>query len=132
MNVSDEGLALGGRNGIGSLMGAPSLTRSVRRSPSLPMTYSGSTPPNGIGAMVRRGGAAGAKGSPVTGRGGAAAAGRRRGSLNTAAPRPGSPTALDDRAPRAPPPAATGGGASVVRRLGVAMRPPGHSHVLGG
>ena len=50
MKVNDAGRALGGRNGTIGAVIAPSLTRSVRSRPSLPMTYSGSTPPNGTGA----------------------------------------------------------------------------------
>src|SRR6185436_12568408 len=115
MNVSDDGRALGGRNGtIGSVI-APSLPRSVRSSPSLPITYSGSTPPNAIGASALLVGTGGA-----TSRGARAAAGGLI-SLSTAAPLPGSPTALFAPLPSSPSlflPKADG--ASVVRRLGVA------------
>ena len=131
MKVSDDGRALGGRNGtIGSVI-APSLTRSVRSSPSLPITYSGSTPPNGIGASTLLVGTGGA-----TSRGARArrrAAGRGRRSLSTAAPLPGSPTALFAPLPPPPsPPPPKADGASDVRRLGVARSPPGHSQELGG
>src|SRR6059036_3350712 len=92
MKVSDDGRALGGRNGTIGPVIVPSLTRSVRSSPSLPITYSGSTPPNAIGAtlLVGAGGAA----SPCVTGGAAGAASGGRTSLSTAAPLPGSPTAL--------------------------------------
>ena len=129
MKVSDDGRALGGRNGtIGSVI-APSLTRSVRSRPSLPITYSGSTPPNGIGAST-------CWSAPAAGRrpaSRAAAAGRRQPiSLSTAAPLPGSPTALFAAAPPPPPSSSKAESASGVRRLGVARSPPGHSQELGG
>src|SRR5438132_1361940 len=126
MKVSDDGRALGGRNGTIGPVIAPSLTRSVRSSPSLPITYSGSTPPNAIGASTGLVGTGGA-----TSRGARATAGGRT-SLSTAAPLPGSPTALFAPLPPSPslPPKAEG--ASVVRRLGVARSPPGHSRELGG
>ena len=48
--------------------------------------------------------------------------------LSTAAPLPGSPTALPLRTPPRPPPPTTGAAiASAVRRLGIAIRPPGHA-----
>jgi hypothetical protein len=48
---------------------------------------------------------------------------------------PGSPTALPfltPLAPRPPPPRPNVNGASTVRRLGVAMSPPGQAGELGG
>src|SRR5688572_8009009 len=68
----------------------------------------------------------------AAGRGAGAAADCGRGVARIAAPRPGSPTALMDRAPLAPPPPTIVEGARIVRRLGVAIRPPGQSGVLGG
>src|SRR6267378_7930805 len=127
MKVSDDGRALGGRNGTIGPVIAPSLTRSVRSSPSLPITYSGSTPPNGIGASTLLVGTGGA-----TSRGAAGAADGRI-SLSTAAPLPGSPTALFAPLPSSPlPPPPKAEGASRVRWLGVARSPPGHSQELGG
>src|SRR6266542_2900616 len=119
-------------NGNGGPVSAPSLTRSVRRRPSLPTAYSGSTPPNGIGAIALGSGAAGAAASPERGSAVAGVDGGRRW-LNTAAPLPGSPTALVIEPPRPPPPPPPNvEGARIVRRLGAAIRPPGHSHELGG
>src|SRR6266446_1004370 len=132
MKVSDDGRALGGRNGTMGPVIVPSLTRSVRSSPSLPITYSGSTPPNAIGARTLLAGTGGATSPGATGSAAEATADGRI-SLSTAAPLPGSPTAL--LAPLPPPPSLPppkAEGASVVRRLGVARSPPGHSQELGG
>src|SRR6185503_2977889 len=131
MKVSADGRALGGRNGTIGSVSAPSLTRSVRSSPSLPITYSGSTPPNGIGASTLLAGTGGATSRGATGRAGAVEADAWR-SLKMAAPFPGSPTALFALPPPPPPPPPKADGARLVRRLGVARRPPGHSQELGG
>src|SRR5262245_5783460 len=89
--------------------------------PSPPTTKSGSTRPKPIGAGPRpRAGAAG--GAP-------------RGENDwpsAAAPLPGSPTALPLRTPPRPPPTVGSATASVVRRLGIAVRPPGQSIELDG
>src|SRR6185436_5761653 len=129
MKVSDDGRALGGRKGTIGAVIAPSLTRSVRSRPSLPITYRGSTPPNGIGARTALVGAGG--GATSRGAAGLVAAARRR-SLRIAAPWPGSPTALLAPPPPPPPPLPKADGATVVRRLGVARSPPGQSQELGG
>ena len=58
---------------------------------------------------------------------------RPGGWLSAAAPLPGSPTALPLRTPPRPPPPAVGAAiASAVRRLGIAIRPPGQSIELDG
>src|SRR5690348_12703577 len=112
-------------NGTGGSNGWPSVTRSVRSSPSLPIAYSGSTPPNGVFGARRAGPAGGGGTSPT----GPCARGRRAG-LSAAAPLPGSPTALVARPPPPPPPPPKDVGASGVRRLGAAISPPGQRHVL--
>src|ERR671912_1113920 len=105
---------------------APSLTRSVRSNPSLPTAYRGSTPPNGIGSTAfAPAGGGGGGGSD----GGSCSSASR---FSTAAPRPGSPTALDARPPRRPAPRPNADWVNAVRRLGVASSPPGQSHVLAG
>src|SRR3954469_1781467 len=132
------GLVLGGRNGIGGSASAPLLARIVWSSPSVPTAYTGSTPPKGTGATAGEFGTA----AGATGPAGATAAPlpcgapprAGRGSLSTAAPAPGAPTALPLRPPRPPAPARPppAGGPRLVRRLGVAIKPPGQDRELAG
>ena len=88
----------------------------------MPIAYTGSTPPNGTAATASI--------AALPGPAAEAPRGPPDIWLSTAAPLPGSPTALPVRTPRSPPPPppANADGASAVRRLGVAMSPPGQSH----
>src|SRR4051812_39207995 len=103
--------------------------RSVRSRPSLPTAQIGSTPPNGTPGTLRAGPPGGGGGGSLVG-GGV----RRctRGWLMTAAPFPGSPTALSARPPPPPPGPPNPVGARGVHRLGAAIKPPGQRHVLPG
>jgi hypothetical protein len=121
IQISADGLASGAERQPGSIS-APLLTYRLWMKPSLPTTNSGSTRPKPIGAGPRpRPGAAG--GAPRWASGWPSAA----------APLPGSPTALPLRTPPRPPPPTIGAAiASAVRRLGIAIRPPGHAIELDG
>src|SRR5206468_10355019 len=115
------------------------LTYGVRVWPSEPTTKGGSARPRPIGAGPRP--PPGAAAVPPPSRPPAPACpepveGAPRwgdGWLSTAAPLPGSPTALPLRTPPRRPPPVTGAAlASGVRRLGIATRPPGQSNELDG